>query len=180
MIVALWAATRRGWARWLLPALAVLAIVPDLTHAFWQVHPERWQFFTSKTYKICFPRDQNVAIFPFGSWDASTLWQAESGFYFRMPGGYLAPTPPAKNLASDPVIQMLTYTLANPNPDEIIAFARNKKVDRIISVAIYVHPSGSEMRQFGQVQESGGVLISPACSYPSMQKGIHPAAPPGG
>jgi hypothetical protein len=180
VIVALWAATRRGWARWLLPALAVLAIVPDLTHAFWQVHPERWEFFTSKTYKICFPRDQNVAVFPFGGWDASTLWQAESGFYFRMPGGYLAPTPPAKNLASDPVIQMLTYTLANPNPDEIIAFARNKKVDRIISVAIYVHPSGSEMRQFGQVQESGGVLISPACSYPSMQKGIHPAAPPGG
>jgi hypothetical protein len=142
------------------------------------VHPERWAFFTQKQYEICFPKNENVAIFPFGAWGASTLWQAESGFYFRMPEGYLAPTPPAKNLASDPLIRLMTYTLENPTPAEIIAFAKNKKVDRILSVDIYVHPSGTQMRRFGEVQLLGGVQVSPACGYPSMQKGIHPATQP--
>jgi hypothetical protein len=180
VIVALWTAAHHGWLRWALPALAVAALVPDLSNASWRVHPERWEFFTSKTYKICFPRNQNIAIFPFGDRGDSTLWQAESGFYFRMPEGYLAPAPPAKNLASDPLIQRLTYTLVDPTPQEIVAFARNKKVDRIISIHIYDHPSGTEMRRFGELQDSGGVLISPACGYPSMQKGIHPSKPPEG
>jgi hypothetical protein len=178
VIVALWTAGRHGWARWLLPALAVLAIAPDLGKAYWKVHPQRWAFFTQKQYKVCFPRNENVAIFPFGAWGDSTLWQAESGFYFRMPEGYLAPTPPAKNLASDPLIRLETYTIENPTPAEIIAFAKNKKVDRILSVDIYVHPSGRQMRRFGEVQLLGGVQVSPACGYPSLQKGIHPATQP--
>ena len=179
VIVALWTASRHGWARWVLPALAVAAIVPDVTKAYWTVHPERWAFFTDKTYRICFPKNENVAIFPFGFWGDSMLWQAESGFWFRMPEGYLAPDPPDKNLKSDPLIRMATYTLENPTPIEIIAFAKNKKVDRIVSVKIYIHPNGHEMRHFGQVQDSGGVLVSPACGYPSMQKGIHPSTRPG-
>jgi hypothetical protein len=174
VIVALWAASRRDWAGRLLPVLAVLAIVPQLGHGYWHVHPERWAFFTAQTYRVCFPRNQNVAIFPFGFWDDSTLWQAESGFWFRMPEGYLAPTPPAKDLAGDPVIRMLTYTIDNPTPDQIVAFARREKVDRIISVEIYPHPKGTQMHRFGEVQDSGGVLIAPACGYPSLQKGIHP------
>jgi hypothetical protein len=175
VIVALWTASRHGWARWLLPALAVAAIAPDVTNAYWAVHPERWPFFTAKTYKLCFPKNENVAIFPFGMWGGSTLWQAESGFWFRMPEGYLAPTPPAKNLASDPLIRMVTYTLENPTPQEIVAFAKDKKVDRIVSVDIYTHPNGHEMQRFGAVQDTGGVLVSPACGYPSMQRGIHPS-----
>jgi hypothetical protein len=174
VIVALWTASRRGWARWLVPALAVAAIAPDVTNPYWAVHPERWPFFTSKTYELCIPKNENVAIFPFGMWGNSTLWQAESGFWFRIPEGYLAPTPPPKNLASDPLIRMLTYTLDNPTPRQIIAFARNKKVDRILSVDIYVHPNGHQMKRFGAVQDTGGVLVSPACGYPSLQKGIHP------
>jgi hypothetical protein len=180
VIVALWTSSCRGWAHWLLPALAVAAIVPDVTHSYWTVHPERWAFFTDKIYESCFPKNENVAIFPFGAWGASTLWQAESGFYFRMPEGYLAPTPPAKNLASDPLIRLETYTIENPTPSEIVAFVKNKKVDRILSVDIYVHPNGHEMRRFGEFQDRGGVLVAPACGYPSMRKGIHPATSPVG
>jgi hypothetical protein len=178
--VALWTASRRDWARWLLPVLAVAAIAPDLTKAYWTSHPERWAFFTDRIYESCFPRNENVAIFPFGMWGSSTLWQAESGFYFRIPEGYLAPSPPAKNVASDPLIWLETNTTENPTPDEIVAFAKNKKVDRIISVDIYMHPNGHQMRRFGEFQDRGGVLISPACGYPSMQKGIHPATSPVG
>jgi len=180
VVVALWTASRSGWLRWLLPALAVIAIAPNVTKDYWTAHPERWAFFTDKIYEQCFPKNENVAIFPFGMWGSSTLWQAESGFYFRIPEGYLAPSPPAKNFASDPLIRLETNTTADPTPGEIVAFAKNKKVDRILSVDIYMHPNGHQMRRFGEFQDRGGVLVSPACGYPSLQKGVHPATSPVG
>ncbi len=175
--VALWTAQRRGWARWVLPALAVAALVPDLSRAYYVVHPQRWSFFTDETYKICFPKNENVAIFPFGFHGDSTLWQAESGFWFRMPGGYLAPNPPPADLANDPVVQMETFTYDSPTTAQIIAFVHRKKVDRIISVIPYDRPDGTQMHRFGSVQASGGVLVTQGCSYPSLQKGIHPTSP---
>jgi hypothetical protein len=175
--VALWTAERRDWLRWVLPALAVAALVPDLSNSWYKVVPQRLEFFTAGTYKLCIPKNENVAIFPFGPRADSTLWQAETGFWFRMPEGYLAPRPPKKNIDSDPVIRMLTDTYANPTVPELIAFIRNKQVDRIVTVEQYPPPTSTEMHRFGPVQGSGGVLISPACGYPSMQKGIHPTPP---
>jgi hypothetical protein len=172
--VALWTAAGRGWLRWVLPALAVAALFPDLTNQWYKVVPERWAFFTAGTYKLCIPKNENVAIFPFGWRDNSTLWQAETNFWFRIPEGYLAPRPPKQNIDSDPLIRMLTDTYANPTVPEMIAFIENKKVDRILTVETYPQPSPTEMHRFGPLQGSGGMLISPACGYPSMQKGIHP------
>ena len=175
VIVAAWTASRRGWSRWLLPALAVAAIVPALWRADYRTTPERWPFFTSGTYKLCIPRNENVAIFPYGFWGNSMLWQAETGFWFRMADGYLRPKPPAANL-EDPTIQELTYTTDNPTPAQILELARNKQVDRVLSVDIYVHPNGTQMHRFGAVQDTGGVLVAPACGYPSLRKGVHPTA----
>ncbi len=177
VIVALWASARRGWLRVVLPALAVAALVPNLSQAAYRNHPERWPFFTDGLYRTCFEKGENVAIFPFGARDDSTLWQAESDFWFRMPEGYLAPRPPANDVDGDPIMRMLTYTSDNPTPAQIIGLARRKKVDRIVSVDIYVHPNGTEMHSFGVMQGLGGVGIAPACGYPSMQKGVHPTPP---
>ena len=54
-------------SRWLLPALAVAALVPDL----WQARtgrctPSAGRSSPRRRYKICFPKNENVAIFPFG------------------------------------------------------------------------------------------------------------------
>ena len=87
VIVALWTAGRRGLAAKLLPALAVLALVPDLSHPYWRTHPERLAFFTTGTYRSCIEKNENVAIIPFGYWGYATLWQAETGFYFRISEG---------------------------------------------------------------------------------------------
>ncbi len=175
VIVALWTASRRGWIAWALPLLAMAALLPAFWRTDFRMHPERWAFFTDGAYK-CFPQNENVAVFPFGFWGNSMLWQAESGFWFRMAGGYLLPDPPAANLA-DPTVRELTYTDQFPTIPEILAFARNKKVDRIFSVDVYVHPNGTQMHRFGAVQNVGGVLIAPACGYPSLQKGVHPTPP---
>ncbi len=177
VIVAIWTASRRGWTSWALPLLAVAALVPAVWRADYRMHPERWAFFTDGTYKTaCIQRNENVAIFPFGFWGNSMLWQAETGFWFRMAEGYLLPDPPPANLA-DPLIRKLTYTTENPTVPEILGFVRRKQVDRILSVDIYTHPNGTQMHRFGQVQDEGGVLIAPACGYPTLQKGIHPTPP---
>jgi hypothetical protein len=176
VIVSLWIGQRHGILSWALPALAVAALVPAVWHPDYLHHPERWPFFTDKIYKICFPKNQNVAIFPFGYEDDSTLWQAESGFYFRMPEGYLAPAPPPASMR-DPIVAMLTQTFDVPTVPDILELALNEKVDRIISVTVYAHPNGTQMHRFGAVQGLGGVLVAPACGYPSMRKGIHPTPP---
>ncbi len=176
VIVALWTAERRGWVARVLPALAVAALVPAFWHFDFRLHPERWTFFTSDQYKGCIPKGDNVAIFPFGALDNATLWQAEADFWFRMPEGYLTPNPPAASM-KDATIREITYTGADPTIPQIIAMVKDEKVDRIISIAYYAHPNGTQMHRFGALSDYEGVYLAPTCGYPSMQEGIHPTPP---
>ena len=142
--------------------------------ADYRMHPERWAFFTSGIYKQCILRNESVAIFPFGFWGSSMLWQAETDFWFRMPEGYLLPDPPPADLAN-PVVRELTYTDQHPTMD---AAARVRHGPRRSTGScrspMYVYPDGNQMHRFGAIQGLDGVLVSPACGYPSMQTGIHP------
>jgi hypothetical protein len=106
-------------------------------------------------------------VFPFGAWGNSMLWQAESGFWFRMAGGYLRPRPPPSNLR-DPTIRSITFTGADPSPAEILAMARHQRIARIVSVEIYAHPNGTEMHRFGPLHLVGGVLVAPGCGFPPL------------
>ena len=56
---------------------------------------------------------------------------------------------------------------------------KDEKVDRIISIAPYAHPNGTQMHRFGALSNFEGVYLAPTCGYPSMRLGIHPtpAAP---
>src|SRR5262249_43007108 len=159
-----WMGWSGGWIAVALPVLAVLAVAPAVWRIAYRDFPERWPFFTEGLYKTCIPRNENVAIFPFGFWGSSMLWQAESGFWFRMAEGYAAPDPPAKSLR-DPTIRELTFTAENPTMAQILGMAKRKHVGRILSVDIYVHPDGHQMHRFGEVQDLGGVLVSPACGH---------------
>ncbi len=175
VIVALWAAERRGWAARVLPALAALALLPALWNVPYRFHPERWQFFTRGEYK-CIPRGENIAIFPFGVYGYSTLWQAETDFWFRMPDGYLRPRPPAASLA-DPTIRYISDTGNDPSVAQIVELVRRERVDRVISIEIYAHPNGTEMHRFGVLSNYAGVLLAPTCGYRSLRFGIHPTPP---
>ena len=178
--VALWVAGSRGLPRALLPALAVASVAPAAWHAYWKSIPERWPFFTQAQYATCFARGETIAVFPYGFWGNSMLWQAESGFYFRLAEGYLRPKPPPSYLA-DPAVLELTYTTGHPSMRELLAFVRDKKVDRIVSVIVYAYPNSNQMHRFGALQALGGVFVAPACGYPSLQRGVHPTPlhPPG-
>jgi hypothetical protein len=177
VIVALWTAARHDWVRWVLPALAVAALVPDMSRGWFVTHPQRLAFFTGGAYKLCIEKNENVAIFPFGFRGDSTLWQAETGFWFRMPEGYLAPSPPASDIDDDPLIQMETYTYYNPTPAQIVRFVHQEKVDRIVSVITNASPNGTQMHRFGQLQVVDDAYVAPGCGYASMQQVIQPSAP---
>ena len=169
VIVALWTAAHAGWLRVVAPALAVAALVPAVWRPDFRVLPQRWGFFSDGLYKICVPRNENVAIFPYGFRGDAMLWQAESGFWFRMAEGYLTPKPPPPFI-DDPLVQKLTYTYENAGPAQILGFARRKHVGRILSVEIEQHPSGLVMHRFGPLQVLGGVMVAPACGYPPLTK----------
>ena len=166
VIVALWTVRSRGPLTIALPALAMLALMPTFWRADYRTTPERWPFFTRSYYKICFPRNENVIVFPYGFWGNSMLWQAESGFWFRMAGGYVQPKPPAYYLR-EPMVQTLTYTFDTPSTDEVLDFVRAKRVSRVLTVETYTQ-LGPTMHRFGAVQVLGGVEVSPACGHPPL------------
>jgi hypothetical protein len=175
VIVALWAADHRGWLGWILPALAAASLVPALWNVPYRFHPERWRFFTRAEYK-CLPRGESIAVFPFGVYGSSTLWQAETGFWFRMPGGYLGLKPPPASLA-DPTIKYISDTGNDPTVAQIIELVKREHVDRVVSIAIYAHPDGTQMHRFGVLSNYEGVYLAPTCGYPSLRHGIHPTSP---
>ena len=94
-----------------------------------------------------------------------------------MPEGYLLPTPPAADIDNDPLVQIETYTCYNPTPAQIIAFVTARRSTGSSRWSSTRPRPASRCTRFGALQETGGVYISPACGYPSMQTGIHPTPP---
>lgn len=183
VVTALWASGgRNNIARFVVvPVLAVAALVPALQHADFVQRPERWAFFSDHLYKQCVPRGETLAVFPFGKFGDSLLWQAESGFWFRMAEGNMGRSsayPP--DFVSDPTVGKLTFQFIDPTVrptmGELLRFAGSHGVDRFVSVVVHAYPDGTMMHAFGPVQEYGSVLVAPACGYPALRPSRAPYA----
>jgi hypothetical protein len=87
--VALWAASNDAprWLRVALPALAVLALVPHVQAHRWDRTPRMPAFFASGAYNLCLESGENDLIIPYNFLGEALLWQAKSGFHFRMADG---------------------------------------------------------------------------------------------
>jgi hypothetical protein len=95
VIVALWTASRpRGLLRWVLPALAMIALLPNPAAGVWATTFTVPSFFTSSSYRPCLGRGETILPFPISAPGLPMLWQAEDAFRFRMAGGEIAPAPP--------------------------------------------------------------------------------------
>src|SRR5205814_2513764 len=116
---------------YVLPVLAVAALVPSFWRAgyptFW---PQQTQpvpaFFTSGAYKRCLTPTATLTIFPFGG--TAMLWQAETGFHFRLAENGLQPFPkygrPMNGFDQDQVVWDLTFVdYARPTPERLLEFA---------------------------------------------------------
>ncbi len=95
VVVALWTASRPpGPLRFVLPALAVVALLPNPAAGAWATYFSVPPFFTSSSYRACLGRGETVLPFPISAPGLPMLWQEEDAFRFRMAGGEIAPAPP--------------------------------------------------------------------------------------
>lgn len=92
---AIWAASPRPsrWLRVLLIAAAVVALAPAVSRDLWRTTPPRPSFFADGLYRVCFGVKETLFI-PQADATNATLWQAESGYAFRLANGSLSPEVP--------------------------------------------------------------------------------------
>ncbi len=173
--VALWTGQTRGriFTRpYILPVLAVVALVPAFWHDPPTYRPPRPAFFTTGAYKSCLT-GETIALFPHDG-DANMI-QAGTGFRFRVAGGYLTPlvfgAHSIISLDNDPTLVDLNYysDRGQPTVDALRAYAARNKVDRFVTLTNQAYPSKGLLEALGPVEKSGGVYVTPACGQPSLR-----------
>jgi len=134
VIGAMWLAQPRagGWgvAKWALAAASIAFLLPNISGGLWRGWEFNPAFFTTHQYRRVLTRGENVLILPFGQLDASMLWQADTGFWFRLAGGYINPQYPA-DYEHDPLFPAL-YREAKPNPQALRSFLARRHIGAVI------------------------------------------------
>ena len=103
IIAAMWLAQMRpgkwGVAKWALAAAAIAFLVPNIGSGQWRWDVPNPAFFGTHEYRTYIKRGETVLVLPYGYNGMSMLWQAETGMWFRMTGGYPTPQPPPAYVA---------------------------------------------------------------------------------
>ena len=162
VVAALWAA-RSAAPRALragLLALAALALFPNPTLSWWTRKPPLPQFFTAGYSTSCIRAGDNVLLIPAGYTGDSLLWQAVSGFHFRMAGGSLGSGIPS-TFPGTMVIRLFNDHAHPGDGSALVAFARSKGVSTIVVDPTDPQPWSSLLLQaFGPPTKAiGGVLL---------------------
>ena len=109
VMVALWAASRgRGVLYWTLPALCMLAVVPNPASRGFASSFSVPRFFTSSADRRCLGQGENILPLPVTFDGNANLWQVKSGFGFTMAGGYVFSGPPEAFLTPPDVFSIAT------------------------------------------------------------------------
>lgn len=87
-------------------------------------------FFTTNQYRTVLTHNEAGLVVPWGSYGTSTLCQAETGMWFRMAGGYLAPTPPL-DYQDDPLMPVFAGQ-AKPTPPLVRSFLARRHIGAVI------------------------------------------------
>jgi hypothetical protein len=158
--VAAWLARTDGRAlgRWLLVLLGVVLIFPNLSSALYGVPPVNPSFFATSMYRHYLTRNETVLVLPFGRNDISTLWQAETGYYFYMPEGYVSSAIPPPFETEPGVIELFNNT--PPPAPTLGSFIRVHKVSHVIVDPADAASWRSVLAQLGlHARSVGGVIL---------------------
>jgi hypothetical protein len=158
--VSAWLAKTGGHAfgRWLLVLVGVVMLFPNLNSEFYGARPYNPSFFAAGAYRHYLTRNETVMVLPFGHNDISTLWQAETGFYFYMPEGYVLGTiPPA--FESEPGVKELFSNLPTTAP-VLRSFIRAYVVSHVVVDPTLAGPWPALLAKIGlHGRRVGGVLL---------------------
>ena len=77
----------------MLVAYGLAALIPNPSILLWPGRYQQPAFFSTGIYRKILHQGENIVVFPYGVTGPSMMWQAESGMYFSMSGGYIGPTP---------------------------------------------------------------------------------------
>jgi hypothetical protein len=179
VMTAQWAASsaRPSWLRVALPALAALAIAPNLAWSAWSRTPDVPSLFTTSLYKSCIGRGENVLLLPFGTLGDSMMWQARTGFWFRDAGGYISPYPPPSYTWLDGMREVATeVSPPQANTGSVLQLVR---VQHVTSIVLDAHSQalwGRWLRPFARPQAVGGTLIYRLRGAPDLRSVCREAA----
>jgi hypothetical protein len=149
---------RRRWPRWLLVAFGLVLLAPNVPSQYWGTAPENPSFFTTASYRRYLAPGETALLIPYGSSGNSMLWQADTGFAFRMPEGYLGNSAPAA-FDSEPVVGALGGNLS-VDPLQLLSFLRRYHVRDVVLDSGGVLAYANTFRNLGfRLTPVGGVYV---------------------
>ncbi|HEY4346959.1 MAG TPA: hypothetical protein VGM80_05170 [Gaiellaceae bacterium] len=173
VVVSVWATARTGWTRYVLPALAVIAILPNPASGAWSTTFHVPDFFTNTAYRGCLARGETVLPLPVSRSGDSMLWQVADAYRFQMAGGNIAPNAPASFLTSPEVNIVAAGYPVPPNlANELRTYIDTKGVTTVILDEGAVANFYSALALIGKPTAIGGVILvradgsAPACIAP--------------
>ena len=159
VLVALFLA-RGGRARWVVFGLLALTLAPNPDGGLWVTRLDRPALFQGDRWRTVMHPDENALIIPFSYDGKAMLWQQETGYGFRLTGGYLSATLP-EPLARNPVVRAIYGAPLPPFADrEVRALARERAVDVVLVPRGWPGPWEGVMRSaYGTPRVAGGMLV---------------------
>jgi hypothetical protein len=165
VIVALWVASNDVplWLRVVLPAIAIVTLLPHLGDHRWDETPRVPAFFAHGYYKRCLAPGENVLVIPYGFRGHSLLWQARSNFEFRIAGGQISDQIPTSFAIDDPEAHVIAGLIAGGVPinegASVFRLARAKGVTTILVDKADPWPWHSVLAGNGRPKDVGDVLL---------------------
>jgi hypothetical protein len=154
--VALWLASSRSWLRIALPLLAVISLVPNPTAAAFRTSAYVPQFFRGDDVRRCVAPNETVLIFPQAKHGNSMLWQATSGYPFRLADGYVTPDPPVRYFTSPAIARIANREVTWR---DLVPFARTEHVTAFIVDQREAEQFTPILRPLAPPRQVGGVLV---------------------
>jgi len=159
VMAAAWLGRRQGVGRWVLAGFAVILLYPNTAGPFWHNAVDEPAFFADGTYREHIPEGANTLIVPFGAGGDSMLWQADSGFWFRMPVGNVGTRPPPE-FGAWPAMDMLSS--GNPGDAselELEQYLGANDVRRVVVVDGTPGEWNTVFAGLGEPEHVGGVRV---------------------
>jgi hypothetical protein len=158
------------WVRVGLPLLAALFLAPNVGLAEWAGPGTRTLFtsaaptipalFTGGGYRHCLRKNEVVLALPFNARGNALIWQAKSGFWFRLAGGYVMNAVPPYFHQSFPVEQVADSQVPKKlRLVDVQAFVQAASVTTIVLNEAQSYPWRTLLDRLGRPQVVGGALI---------------------